>query len=54
MVVAEHGRTVSPDDLARLRAAPAPVATHVVAGAGHWLHLDAPAAVVSEVAAALG
>ena len=33
--------------------APAVVTTHVVAGAGHWLHLDAPAAVVEHVVAAL-
>ncbi|MBK9036434.1 MAG: alpha/beta fold hydrolase [Myxococcales bacterium] len=53
MVVAERGGTVSADDLARLEHAPAIVTTHVVAGAGHWLHLDAPAAVVDHVVAAL-
>ncbi len=53
MVVAERGHTVSADDLARLEHAPAVVTTHVVAGAGHWLHLDAPAAVVEHVVAAL-
>ena len=53
MVVAKHGRTVSADDLARLEHAPPCVTTHVIAGAGHWLHLDAPAAVIDHVAAAL-
>ena len=53
MVVAERGETVSAADLARLAQAPAAVTTQVIAGAGHWLHLDAPAAVVEYVAAAL-
>lgn len=53
MVVAERGNTVSDDDLARLARAPAPVTTHVLPGASHWLHLDAPAAVVERVAAVL-
>lgn len=53
MVVAERGDTVSPDDLRRLEHAPPAVTTHVIAGASHWLHLDAPAAVVEHVVAAL-
>lgn len=53
MVVAERGNTVSAADLARLEHAPATVTTHVIPGAGHWLHLDAPAAVVEHVVAAL-
>ncbi len=53
MVVAEHGHTVSAADLARLEHAPVAVTTHVIPGAGHWLHLDAPAAVVEHVVAAL-
>ena len=53
MVVAERGDTVSAADLARLEHAPAAVTTHVIPGVGHWLHLDAPAAVVEQVVAAL-
>lgn len=53
MVVAERGDTVSAADLARLEHAPAAVTTHVIPGVGHWLHLDAPAAVVVQVVAAL-
>lgn len=53
MIVAEHGDTVSPDDLRRLEHAPPTVTTHVIPGAGHWLNLDAPAAVVDHVVAAL-
>jgi pimeloyl-ACP methyl ester carboxylesterase len=26
---------------------------HVIAGAGHWLHLDAPAAVIERIATTL-
>lgn len=53
MVVAEHGNTVSADDLRRLEHAPPSVTTHVIPGVGHWLHLDAPAAVVEHVTTAL-
>jgi pimeloyl-ACP methyl ester carboxylesterase len=48
MVVAERSDTVSAPDRARLAAEPPErrVHTHTIAGAGHWLHLDAPAAVI--------
>lgn len=52
VVVARRGATVSDDDLARLRRAPGHVTTTVVDG-GHWLNVDAPAAVVDAVVAAL-
>jgi pimeloyl-ACP methyl ester carboxylesterase len=56
-LIAERSDTVSADDrarLARLSAAPSSrVHTDVIAGAGHWLHIDAPAAVVERFAAAL-
>lgn len=52
VVVADRARTLSPDDLARLASAPAHVHTHHVA-AGHWLHVEAPGAVVELFAAAL-
>jgi len=44
VVIAERSTTVSADDRARLEASPAQV--HVVPDAGHWLHLDAPGAVI--------
>lgn len=51
-VVAARGNIVSADDLARLDALPH-VTTTVIAHAGHWLHLDAPAAVVDAIVATL-
>jgi len=53
MVVAERSPTVSAADRGRLAAAPAHVHVHVIGGAGHWLHIDAPAAVVELFAAHL-
>ncbi len=48
VVVAGRSTTISTDDRARLVASPAHV--HVVADAGHWLHLDAPGAVIDLLA----
>jgi pimeloyl-ACP methyl ester carboxylesterase len=44
-VVADRASSVGPADQARLRAAPSHVHVERV-DAGHWLHIDAPAAVV--------
>lgn len=44
-VVATSGSSVSPADRARLQTAPPHVHVHEIA-AGHWLHIEAPAAVV--------
>ena len=56
-LIAERSDTVSADDrarFARLAAAPASrVHADVIAGAGHWLHIDAPAAVVERFVDAL-
>lgn len=54
VVVATRATTVGADDRARLAALPpsARVHTHLV-DAGHWLHLDAPAAVVELLATQL-
>lgn len=52
-VVAEHGNTVAPADLARLQASPPHVHTIVVPGASHWLHIDAAEAIVTHLAARL-
>lgn len=51
-VVGGASRTVPEADRARLAAAPR-AALHVVPDAGHWLHIDAPAAVVDLLAAGL-
>lgn len=48
VVIAGRSTTVSTDDRARLVASPAHV--HVVPDAGHWLHLDAPAAIIDLLA----
>jgi pimeloyl-ACP methyl ester carboxylesterase len=55
VVVADRSATVSSADRARLTAEPPErrVALHVIAGAGHWLHVDAPGAVVDLLAAHL-
>jgi pimeloyl-ACP methyl ester carboxylesterase len=47
-VVASRGNTVSEADVARLATAPPHVHT-VTLDAGHWLHVDAPAAVVAHL-----
>lgn len=52
VMVADRSRTVSADDLARLASAPAHVHTHHIT-AGHWLHVEAPGAVVELFAANL-
>jgi pimeloyl-ACP methyl ester carboxylesterase len=52
MVVAERSPAVSAADRGRLVAAPPHVHVHLVA-AGHWLHIEAPAAVVDLLAARL-
>lgn len=51
-VVAGRGGVVGADDLARLARLPH-VDTTVLAEASHWLHLDAPAAVVDAIVAGL-
>jgi pimeloyl-ACP methyl ester carboxylesterase len=55
VVVAERSDTVSGADRARLAAEPPErrVYTHIIEGAGHWLHLDAPAAVIELIATSL-
>jgi len=52
VVLAERSSTVSAPDRGRLAAAPPHVHVHTV-DAGHWLHIDAPAAVVDLFAARL-
>jgi pimeloyl-ACP methyl ester carboxylesterase len=52
VVVAEHASTLSAADRGRLAAAPPHVHVHYLA-ASHWLHIDAPAAVVDLFAAHL-
>jgi pimeloyl-ACP methyl ester carboxylesterase len=52
VVVAEQSSAVSAADRGRLAAAPPHVHVHPVA-AGHWLHIDAPAAVVDLFASRL-
>jgi pimeloyl-ACP methyl ester carboxylesterase len=52
VVAAERGSALSAADVGRLAAAPPHVHVHRVA-AGHWLHIDAPAAVVELFAAHL-
>lgn len=54
-VIAERSDTVSADDRARLAAEPPErrAHAHVIAGSGHWLHIDAPAAVVELFTGAL-
>lgn len=54
MVVATRATTVDADDRARLAALPATARVHAHdVDAGHWLHLDAPAAVVDLLVAHL-
>jgi pimeloyl-ACP methyl ester carboxylesterase len=55
VVVAGRSTALSSADRARLAAEPPArrITVHVVAGAGHWLHVDAPEAVVDLLAAHL-
>ena len=55
LVVAERSSTVSAADRARLAAEPPErrVATHRIPDAGHWLHIDAPRAVIDLLVAHL-
>ncbi len=51
VVLAARSSAVAADERARLAALPPPVPVHVhVVDAGHWLHVDAPAAVVDLLA----
>jgi esterase len=52
VVIAERSSTVSAPDRGRLAAAPPHVHVHTI-DAGHWLHIEAPAAVVELFAARL-
>jgi pimeloyl-ACP methyl ester carboxylesterase len=52
IVVAERSSALAAADLGRLAAAPPHVHVHRVA-AGHWLHIDAPAAIVDLFASGL-
>jgi pimeloyl-ACP methyl ester carboxylesterase len=52
VVAADRAQTISAEDLARLASAPSHVHTHHIA-AGHWLHVEAPGAVVELFAAHL-
>jgi pimeloyl-ACP methyl ester carboxylesterase len=52
VVVAERSATINAADRGRLAAAPPHVHTHGI-DAGHWLHIEAPAAVVELFAARL-
>jgi esterase len=57
VVVADRSDVIDADDRARLAALAAReprVHVHTVAGAGHWVHVDAPDAIFSLVSAALG
>lgn len=51
-IVASRGNTLSEADVARLTTAPSHVHT-VTLDAGHWLHVDAPSAVVAHLVARL-
>ena len=52
IVIADRSRTIDADDRARLARAPQHVHVHRV-DAGHWLHIEAPAAVIDLFAAHL-
>jgi esterase len=52
VVIAERSSTVSAPDRGRLAAAPPHVHVHTI-DAGHWLHIEAPAAVIELFAARL-
>ena len=52
IVVAERARVFTPEDRERLVRVPAHVHAHAI-DAGHWLHIDAPAAVVDLIATEL-
>jgi pimeloyl-ACP methyl ester carboxylesterase len=52
VVIAERSSVLSAADRGRLAASPPHVHVHTI-DAGHWLHIDAPAAVVDLFAARL-
>src|SRR5262249_14261951 len=52
VVVADRSTVLSAADLGRLAAAPPHVHVHHIT-AGHWLHIEAPAAVVDQLASSL-
>jgi len=58
MIVGERSTVLDAGDRARLAAAalrqPARVRVHVVAGAGHWVHVDAPDATIALLVESLG
>jgi pimeloyl-ACP methyl ester carboxylesterase len=58
MIVGERSTVLDASDRARLAAAalrqPARVRAHIVAGAGHWVHVDAPDATIGLLAESLG
>lgn len=53
MVVGGASDALDPADCARLATLGPPVETHVLAGAGHWVHVDAPDALFALLAGAL-
>lgn len=53
VVVAGRESALNEADQARLRALGPPVVTHVLEGAGHWVHVDAPDALFTLIAGAL-
>jgi pimeloyl-ACP methyl ester carboxylesterase len=53
MVLGGASDALDPADRARLAALGPPVHTHVLAGAGHWVHVDAPDALFALIAGAL-
>jgi esterase len=53
MVVGGASDALDPADRARLAALGSKVATHVLEGAGHWVHVDAPDALFALLAGAL-
>jgi esterase len=53
VVLAERSTTVTMEERARLQRSGDHVHVHLVPDAGHWLHIDAPAAVVALLARTL-
>ena len=53
MVLGEASDALDPADRARLAALGSKVATHILEGAGHWVHVDAPDALFALLAGAL-